>query len=300
MDPVSTLTGILVSNLVGFLFGGGNQNQGEVLETFLETLTTSFTNRVENVVRDAFTEQNFLEIKADIMSGATAFRTFRNSGGQDEYHLGIACHKIIEARSRIFAASELIISRDLQYMRDESIERKGAATLQHNRAFQAAFVAIQAVAALDVMVFGARVVRIPALRREAATRLTEYINRANELKTQYLLHQSRRTWVRYESQLQCYDGGEGVGYHCTALCRARRFLDGNVIDSQEQNICQIDPRKYEQLIQPFNERVTRRHVEDRSVYNAAVEYLERSPGNIQTSINTWTELQTQFNRQPGQ
>ena len=295
MDPVSTLTGVLVSNFVGFLFGGGNRSEGQVLETFLEALTTNFTNRVENVVRDAFTEQNFLEIRADIMSGATAFRTFRASREEDQYHLNLACQKIIEARSRIFAASELIISRDLQYMRDESTERKGAATLQHNRAFQAALVALQAVSALDMLVFRSKIARIPTLRTEASTRLTEYINLANQLKQQYMVHQSRRTWVKFESQLQCYDGGEGVGYHCTALCKARRFLDATVIDTVEENHYQINPKRYNELVEPFNQRVTRRHVEDRSVYNAAEEYLTRAPGNIQSSITIWTELQTQFN-----
>lgn len=289
MDPITAVAGALVTNLFGALFGGNNQQQGQVLEAFLDTMTTGFSHRVENIVRDAFTDQNLLEIKTDIMSAATAFRTY-NAAPEDDTQLTLACQKVIEARSRTFTATRQIIDRDLGYMRNENIEQKGAQLAQHNQAFKASIVALQAVATLDIMILGAKIRRIPGLRGELTTRLREYVTHAEELKNQYTLHQTRRMWVKFESELLCYDGGEGVGYHCSALCKARRFLDAQVIDTIQENHYQIDPRKYQTYVDPFNMRVARTHNEDRRALTAATEHLTRASGNIQASITLWQSL----------
>ncbi len=293
MDPVSVLTSALVTNFFGLIFGGNNNQQGQVLERFLDTLSTNFANRVENIVRDAFTEQNLLEIKTDLYSAACAFRTFTASHDQDETQLTLACQKVIEARSRVFTASEQIISRDLQYMQNENTEEKGAATRAHNKAFQAAITALQAISALDMMVFEKKVRRYPQLRAEAVTRVGEYINLANQLMEAYRVHQYRRTYVKFYNKCVGYDTGD-CGYWFHIACDAKRYLDATVIEHITETIPQIDPKDFERLTQPFNQRVVRRHNDDRTITNAATQYLTQSRGNIQDTVTILTNLQNAY------
>ncbi|MCE5293845.1 MAG: hypothetical protein LLF94_04455 [Chlamydiales bacterium] len=278
---VGPVVGIL-GNLLGRL---GSQEQ--TLERFLAILSSEFAHRVENIVRDAFTEQNLLEVRTDILSSVTAFRTFTRTENRDFTQFNLACEKVLTARSRVFTSCEQILNRDpRQYVSILDPEQKGRATLQHDSALKAAMAALQTVAALDLLLLSKKIERYPTLRAEGISRIDEYVELASRLKSQYEMHQHARSWVIFEHRFNVIT--------FWALSNASRYVDGKEVKTFKDGKFL---KKFEEL-EPFKEQfqytVSAEHNADNTLSTAATEFLTRSNGNIEQAITLWTTLQTSY------
>ncbi len=303
----------VVSNALGSVFGNFFNRFGSgdrrTLETFLATLSTDFVHRVENVVRDAFTSQNFLEVKTDITTAATAFRTFQASEGMDGTQLDTASNSVLAARSRLFAVTREIcaFSENKKNIQIADPVAKGASALQHSRALEASMAALQAIAALDLLVLAKKTERYPALRAEVVNRVNEYKALATQLKEQYVGAQSFRQWVQWDHNILNIPsvpgtfggttGGGGTRCHFKALY----YRDGNVINKMEKVYPETDRVQAEKLKGEFQSQASWAADDkwivagDRgSIYDAAERRVDTDPGNIKEAIETWEAVRVVF------
>ncbi len=295
----SAVVSQVVSAVIGNFFGRYGVQEGKTLDTFLATLSTDFVHRVENVVRNAFTEQNFLELKVDLRSASSAFRTYVASQAldesgmptafADESELRTACVKIHDARSRIFALNDNLIAVDpVSFMLIADPAQKGSVISQRHKALESAMASLQAVAALDLLVSAKKAEQFPATRAEIVTRVGEYHKMADKLKQTYLTHQNFRSWVSTDLYNKGMDGG---GHYCCFT--ATRFVDGVVTENTTQKHLHVHGNDVAQYKQNFQLSLARKYGNDHSLEIAANTTLS-AEGNIEAAMRTWTAVRDVF------
>jgi hypothetical protein len=296
VDLGAILANGAISQGLGFVLGNffgqfGNRAQTDrTLTNFLKTLSTEFVNRVENVVRDAFTNQNFLEVKTDLRSAATAFRTYTASEELDKSQMVSACARVIDARSRLFSSAEALLAIEPgSFLTIADPAQKGSAITQRNRALEASMKALQAVAALDLLILAKKTEQFPGVGAEIVSRVNEYCHMADELKQTYLNHQSFRSWVKWEHQVKPMDGG-GMDciFHCTL------YRDGDVVENGDQRLFHIPHGQVDQCKQRFEAPLKNKYGNDQTLYRAAKVKVSESVGNIDEAIRTWLAVKDIF------
>lgn len=190
-----------VSTILGNLFGilVGPKQDNRTLQVFLNTLSKDFASTVELQMRAAFTDQNFLQIKAKIISGATALRSYSTDKNAKNY-LTKALSDILDARSLLFVEAEKVTLDYIfqngrgHFLQEADPGKKWAAISLHQRAMEAAMVALQAVAALDLVSLCAKAAYAPNIKGEIIQRINEYDALGQKLAGAYIFSQNWRVW----------------------------------------------------------------------------------------------------------
>lgn len=212
-NPV--LSGV-ISSLVSNLFGSDS------LEVFLHILSKDFSARVENAIRAAFTEQNLLEIKINIINASNNLRQYKilaETNKPDENKesvklLAQSSQNIQSACARILSVSQSLIEKHarkptpgflgLLYsynnnpakIKDNS--ERGNQVNAHLSQIEACINALKTAVAMDLLVMAARVKHYPSLNIEAVERINEYLDIAAKLRSAYINRHGFRVWINEE------------------------------------------------------------------------------------------------------
>ncbi len=269
--------------------------EGDTLNKFLNLLSTDFVNRVENVVRAAFDDENFIKLKTDIIAASTAFRTYNATQGQDIFQLDIACARVLNARSLLFASSERFVKfdedrtwhiyskRPLRVGAHPNPAEEAKIVSQNLRGLEASMSALHAIANLDILTLSYRADIYPGLVEEIRERIKEYEWRAIRLKNAYVYQQVFRVFSRCIRQeprhfeVHCYRDGVSV-QHIDGPC-----TNGEPEDTKKKFFECLEARgsfELKQLEQKANE-----------FYDA--------PGNLAEAIQTWDTVVNELNNAPG-
>lgn len=281
----------VIDALLGNFFGRYNIQHGKTLDTFLKTLSVDFVNRVENIVRDAFTEQNLLEVKTALRTAVTAFRTFTTSESQDISNLEVACLRVLDARSRLMTTIDGILKLDPnRFMAFGDPAQKGAAVVQHNKTLEASMAALQAVAAIDLLVLSRKIEKFRTIAGEIAARVDEYCHYADELKQEYLNHQSLRSWVKWNHNIKFF----GAVGNCWFICH--RYVDGVIVNKHESRLFDVHFLRVENEKREFERPLIQKYGQDFALYEAAKQKVSSSDGNIEEAVKIWAEVKAFYAR----
>jgi len=283
-----------VSGVVGQIFGLFSSHysvNAQTLDTFLKTLSSDFANRVENIVRAAFSDQTFLQIKSDVMSAAIALRTYAASGKADRTQLDLATQQILSARSTLFVEAQRIASVSMHtLMANSNPAQKANEILQNIKALDSSMSALQAITALDITILTSRAEIYPGLSKEIVTRCTEDIELAETLKQDYLMKQTIRGLVIKEKDFakeQPGTGGVSVDFKITY------YKDG--VEADSRTLVGFYPHGiYEEARRKAEMDLARKCGTDFTFYHKAEDRLSKDPGNINEAIKLWRTVMNYF------
>lgn len=206
----SQVIGVVITRFISFLFSGPplpvaalQQN----LEQFLNTLSRDFANKVEEVVRNSFFENNFDHIKANILTANATLVRFQSTKTVtmplgDQQVLNLAKHDVDYAYSLLLTQIQRILVAADRPPRNTPTSLKSYLTM-----IEIALSALQACALIDLSVSTEYADHFPNYKQNILQRLDEYIQYSNQLVELFKRHQSLRV-VKKEKRLYWTDGFE--------------------------------------------------------------------------------------------
>lgn len=297
LDIGAVFANAAAGQAIGFLIGNflnrSDPNAAQkTLERFLRVLSSDFTNRVEIIVRAAFSEQNFLTMKADVTTAVTAFRAYAVTQGKDALQLDVATQKILDARSLLFAEVTALLSRgqDRNLLNVPDPAEKARVVLQYVRSQEAAMTALQAIAALDITILAKRAEAYPGLNREIVERVNEYTETAEKLTCAYLVTPSFRRWIKWNHTNPVIADGVHAQWF-----EGSYYVDGREVQHEREKLISHvgDEQTKKKAKSVFESKLQRVYQNDQKLDLEAESYLKK-PGNIEEAMRSWRDVKKVF------
>lgn len=296
----AAVAGVIVSHVVSSFINALFKNNARHykagpegnLEVFLNTLSNDFVNRVENVIRAAFSEQALQDVKRDVTSAATSLRTYAATSGKDTFHLDTATGAILNARSKLIVECENIFSfkqrNEVHKIKDPSHFGKMIAI--NSKALEAAMSALQAIAALDITILSSRAEKYAGLNKEIVQRITEYTALADRLKKIYKGTQPLRTtlFTSIDNEHH-FPEKNGFTVHYQVSC----YQDGIEIDKRLLHGFALTHEKDQRKRAIYLEMQGKVSGESARLLASADNYT-KGEGNLDEAITIWSSIKEHF------